>query len=506
MNVVFRQSFKGTLTNLIGAGIGFLSTFFVITRLLTPEEIGLTRVLVEAATLVSGYALLATNSSSIRYYPYFRTDDGRDRGFFRLLLTIPLLGLLIFGGAYLLFKEPLVAYFSPKGGEEDLFRRYYYMVLPLVLFILYQTLLEVYCSLRQRIVLPKVSREVLLRLLLLVAYIAYGIGWIDFDLFVIAFVLSYGVMMCVTLFYSLRISPQALRAPIEPIAPDVRRDFRRYTLFTLLSAMGSSIVQRLDLFMVSAELGMASAGIYTIAFYVVAVIEMPSRSLSAMSSPFASEAIHSGDTARLNQLYRRVSCYQLLVGALLLLAIWVNIDLLFWLIPNGETYALGKGVVLFLGLGKLIDLAFSFGNGILRYSKYYFWTLAYTIIVVVVTILLNLYLIELWGMVGAAVATMITFGVSYTFQQLVLWRKLQITPLSRELVRIVALFGLLMLVNYLLPHAGHPLLDSVWRSLLIGIFGWWLMRRLETFRGLEAQVKELIMEFWTKKKRRVSDE
>ena len=125
MNVVFRQSFKGTLTNLFGAGIGFLSTFFVITQVLTPEEIGLTRVLVEAATLVAGYALLATNSSSIRYYPYFRTEDGRDRGFFRLLLAIPLLGLLIFGGAYLLFKEPLVAYFSPKGGGEDLFRTYY---------------------------------------------------------------------------------------------------------------------------------------------------------------------------------------------------------------------------------------------------------------------------------------------------------------------------------------------------------------------------------------------
>lgn len=42
-------------------------------------------------------------------------------------------------------------------------------------------------------------------------------------------------------------------------------------------------------------MGMASAGIYTIAFYVVAVIEMPSRSLVAISLPLASVAIHSGD-------------------------------------------------------------------------------------------------------------------------------------------------------------------------------------------------------------------
>lgn len=46
---------------------------------------------------------------------------------------------------------------------------------------------------------PKMSREVLLRLLLLVAYVAYGVRWVDFDQFVIAFVLSYGVMVLFTL-------------------------------------------------------------------------------------------------------------------------------------------------------------------------------------------------------------------------------------------------------------------------------------------------------------------
>ena len=101
---------------------------------------------------------------------------------------------------------------------------------------------------------------------------------------------------------------------------------------------------------------------------------------------------------------------------------------------------------------------------------------------------------------------MITFAISYAFQQLVLWQKLQITPLSSELVRIVALFGLLMLANYLLPHFGHPLVDSVWRSLVIGIFGWWLLRRLETFRGLVAQIKELFVEYRTRKKGEISNE
>lgn len=54
----------------LGAGLGFVTTF-CSHCLLSPAEIGLTRVLVEAAILVSGHALLlATNSLAIRYYPY----------------------------------------------------------------------------------------------------------------------------------------------------------------------------------------------------------------------------------------------------------------------------------------------------------------------------------------------------------------------------------------------------------------------------------------------------
>lgn len=488
MGIVFRQSFKGSIINLIGAGIGFVTTFFVVTNLLTPDEIGLTRVLVEAATLVGGYALLATNSSAIRYYPYFRTEDGGDKGFLKLLLIIPLIGLIIFGALYLLFRDPLISFFAPKEGGNDLFRSYYFAVLPLMLFITYQTVLEVYCSIRQRIALPKLSREVLLRVFLLLSYLTYGVGAVDFSHFIIFFVLSYGVMVGITLLYGLRISPRALSSPVVLPNHSVQKDFRNYTLFTVLSALGSSVIQRLDLFMVSSELGLSSAGIYTIAFFIVAVIEMPSRSLSAMSAPIVSAAIHDDNLNEINRLFREVSNNQLLVGAMLFLLIWVNVDTIFWVIPNSDIYVQGKWVIFFLGLGKLVDLAFSFGNAVLRYSKYYFWTLAYTIIVMVVTILLNLLFIERWGITGAAIATMITLVVSYIFQQMVLWNKMQVTPVNQQMIRILLPLGVLFALNYLLPHWGHPLLDSVWRTAVIGIFGWLMMRREETFCRLMSYI------------------
>ena len=41
MGVIARQSIKGTIVTYLGVFVGFLTTFFVLTRFLTAEEIGL---------------------------------------------------------------------------------------------------------------------------------------------------------------------------------------------------------------------------------------------------------------------------------------------------------------------------------------------------------------------------------------------------------------------------------------------------------------------------------
>ena len=67
MGVIAKQSIKGTIVTYIGVAVGFVTTFFVITRFLSAEEIGLARVLVDAATLFIGLAQLGTSASILRY-------------------------------------------------------------------------------------------------------------------------------------------------------------------------------------------------------------------------------------------------------------------------------------------------------------------------------------------------------------------------------------------------------------------------------------------------------
>ncbi|MCK9301451.1 MAG: polysaccharide biosynthesis protein, partial [Bacteroidales bacterium] len=111
MGIIIRQSVKGTVVSYVGAAIGFITTFFVLTNFLTAEEIGLTRVLVDAATVFAGLAQLGTTSSAIRYFPYFK-DGEKDKGFFFWTLVVPFVGFLIYSLFFWLLKEPISGVFA----------------------------------------------------------------------------------------------------------------------------------------------------------------------------------------------------------------------------------------------------------------------------------------------------------------------------------------------------------------------------------------------------------
>jgi hypothetical protein len=67
-----RRRIKGTIATYLGVAIVFVTTFFILTLCLMTEEVRLTRVLVDAATLFSSLALLGTGSSAMRFYTSFQ--------------------------------------------------------------------------------------------------------------------------------------------------------------------------------------------------------------------------------------------------------------------------------------------------------------------------------------------------------------------------------------------------------------------------------------------------
>jgi len=203
--------------------------------------------------------------------------------------------------------------------------------------------------------------------------------------------------------------------------------------------------------------------------YMAVIVEIPNRSLQAISSPIAAQAIKENNHDKAQDLFRKVSLNQLLVSSLIFIFLWINIDNIFYYMPNSEIYRTGKYVVLFFGIGRIFDSIANFAGILVTYSKYYYYMLFFTFFLMIATIGLNLTFIPIYAISGAALATAITF-ILYNFLMLafVKW-KLNMHPFSTNMLKILTIVAGLLLLNFVLPTLANPLLDSLYRSLILAV-------------------------------------
>ena len=455
MGVIARQSIKGALANYIGVAIGFFTTFFVLTDCLSQEEIGLTRVMVDAAMLFSGIAQLGTNASIIRFFPFFKSEDEKNHGIFGWSILIPFIGFTIFALLFFLFKDRIVDLYSAK---SPLIANYCYLLLPLTFFALYLTVFETNASVLMRIAVPKIVREVVIRIFNLACYLLYGYGVISLDLFVILFCASYGIAMLVNFFYLLTLGKISFRIDWGFINRDRLKEIILYTLFMTATVLAGNIPLINSLFL-GAQTGLALTGVYTIAFYIANIVEVPYRSLGAISRPMIAQAVRDNNWQEVNRLGQQVSLHQFLISSIIFLFIWINLKALFAVIPHGSEYITGMGVVFFLGLAKIVNSSLSIGTDILNFSRHYPFSLIFIAILTASAILLNRYLIPLWSINGSACATLFSYVIYFVCLLLFISSKLRVSLFCRKhlfvLAIMLALFGLDCLWRMLVK----PLLD-----------------------------------------------
>ena len=104
MGIVIRQSIKGTIVSYIGAFIGMVSTIFIYPYFLTPELIGLNRILIDSAFLFAFFAQIGIPNAIIKFSPKLK-QKGLIREAYRYALLLPLISFVFFGTLVFLGKD-----------------------------------------------------------------------------------------------------------------------------------------------------------------------------------------------------------------------------------------------------------------------------------------------------------------------------------------------------------------------------------------------------------------
>jgi O-antigen/teichoic acid export membrane protein len=379
-----------------------------------------------------------------KFFPFFKNKENKHHGFLSFSLLIVLLGAGIVSLFFLLFRSNIEHIYESK---SPMFLDYYLWVIPLGIGYLLYLVFEVYLRSLFKNVISVLAMDVVLRLVVSLLLLLFWLKLIDFNDFVVAHSLVFFIPPLILIFYlkylgELYINPQKIN-----ISKRFKKIIFNYSAFNYMNTLGRVLVNALDVIMIAQFIGLKATGVYTTVVFLTSAIQVPYKSLIRVSSPLISEHWKNRNFSGMKLLYRQVSSVSLVIGLGLFICVWVNIDFLFsFLKPE---FSDGIWVFFFLMMGRLLDMYFGLNGHIFTSSKKYKYDLIFTLSLIGVVYFLNLYLIPIYGIIGAAISTAVALILYNLGRLLFVYFAYSIHPFTWKqfLIIILGVISIILVIN-----------------------------------------------------------
>jgi O-antigen/teichoic acid export membrane protein len=461
MGLVIRQSIFTTIIAYAGAVVGYVNLLYLYPRFLDPEQVGLLRTIQDAAILFSPFAQFGVSLSIFRFYPQFSKDKSSEASFISLVALIALSGFGLFVIVFKLFEPSILSYFQDNAGEII---RYTNIIVWLTFIMMMTAVMEAYSRSLLKTVVPQLLKEVVVRVMMAVLVTLYFLDYMTYDQFIVATVLAWLACLLLLVVYLVSEGNLNLSFKFALIGAGKIKELVRYSLFSFAGAAGLILVGKIDSLMVAAMVGLTSVAVYTTAFYMAAVIEIPKKALTSVAMPLISRAFEKNDLADVHSIYRKTAINQFIAGSILLIGIYINLDSVFTLIPRSEVYEAGKWVVVLVGFGKLADMAFGPSSEIIVLSKYYGFNIILIILLAGLVIVANNIFIPLYGINGAAMGAAMALVAFNAVKYVFIWVKLGIQPFTGATLKLILISAATIAVDLAIPTTPWVIADIVVRS------------------------------------------
>jgi len=466
MGLVVRQSIFITIISYVGVLIGYVNILYLFPKFLEPDQVGLLRTIQDAAILFSPFAQFGLAHTILRYYTQLVKEKNHQAGFISLILVLTLGGFVIFVTVFKVFEGNILHYFS-ENAQEVL--QYVPTILWLTFILLMTGIMEAYSRSLLKTVFPNLMKEVATRALLAILVTAYFLGWLTFEAFIIGTVIAYMVILLSLMIYLASSRNLAFSGKFGFITKEKRKELIIYSLMSFAGAAAMIIVGKIDSLMIAALLGLKYVAVYTPGFYMASVIEIPKKALSSVAMPLISQYFEKNEVKNIATIYQKTALNQLIVGTLLLIGVAINLDNIYELMPKKEIYEAGRWVVIFVGVGKLADMAFGPSSEIVVLSKYFWFNIVLIIVLAGTTIVANNILIPIYGIDGAAVSIAFAIIMFNTVKYFFIWITMKIQLFNLATLIVLGISAATVGVNYFIPKLDNNFIGLVVRSGIVTI-------------------------------------
>ncbi|MFN5937366.1 MAG: hypothetical protein ACK43L_04905, partial [Sphingobacteriales bacterium] len=191
MGIVRKQSILSSIFTYIGFAIGAVNILFLFPKYFTPEEVGLTRILLDVALLFSTICSLGAVPLILKFYPFYKRyvpNNQIDLPVFSFGLG--LLGIL----AFILLLPELKPWIIRKfGSRSPLFVDYFDLLYPFTITLTLFSILEAFAWSIKKTVLSNLLKEFSFRLLTTVLILLFILNVLNYSSFITAFAWIYSI-------------------------------------------------------------------------------------------------------------------------------------------------------------------------------------------------------------------------------------------------------------------------------------------------------------------------
>lgn len=400
----------GILATAKGGGIIFVGKVFtygtrfattvVLARLLGAEQYGIYNLALSAAAIAGSLALIGLDSALVRYVALWRSrrDDNAVWGTIQVGLGLSMLlsvlcGVGLFGLSYLIAGQvfhapalapilqlssvivPFLTLSDTLAGATRGFKTMQYMVIA------------------QNFVQP------LVRMALILLFAIVGLN-------APIAILTYGLAdlsASVVLFYYLN-RQFSLRRPLTTGRREVR-EMMGFAVPIWISDSMSTFRINIQSVLLGSLNTVTTVGIFAVASQMNLVADLVQTSVTTAVRPIIVEVHDQRQFAQLGQLYQTVSKWMFAFNLPVFLVVVMFPSQILSLF--GKTFEQGALALTILAWASLVDAFTGMCGAVIDYTGYPRLKLVNSLIRLVLSIGMNLWLIPIWGMVGAAVAALV---------------------------------------------------------------------------------------------------
>jgi O-antigen/teichoic acid export membrane protein len=466
MGEIKKQSINNTFLSYIGAALGFL-IIYIQPHLISSSDIGLLRLLYSFSWMAAIIMPLGMGSITTRFFPKIKNEETTHHGFFTLILLISSCGAFIIGCLLYINKSFFENYYQKSPEFPDYFNQVIVFAYILSLISVY----SLYSSSLLKTTFTVFLTDIFTRVGQLLIVSIYHYRLIDKQTFVLSYMGIFLVQLILLIIYLVRNQSVSFKIDWKFYRSLPLREIVLFGLLMMLTAFASLGIKFIDQLLIGHFLSEKMVGVYATCVMMCAVMEIPFNSLERIAGPKIAFAWNAGNAAEVSKIYEMSSRYMFFVGGFLFCLLWGSIDLIFLFLP--EEYQAGRMAFFIVSFSSLFNLLTGVNSSVIMFSHKYFAASFFLFVLIAVSFVANNQLIALYGISGAAMATLIAIGSFNFLKYVYILLRFKMQPFTKHTLYILICIVICICPILLLPDYFNPFLKAAigW-GLTVIVFSW----------------------------------